>query len=354
VGRLARPVQLGFVSRRFVVECLADPSSGDTLAEDARRGLFSSPKTLPPKHLYDAEGGRIFEEICRLPEYYPTRTETALLTSLAPDFVAALRPECLVELGSGSSTKTRILLDSLGSLGGPAQYVAVDLDEAMLRQSAEDLAQRYPWLSVRALVADFEAPLAGLPRGPGTLVAFLGGTVGNLEGPEAHRVLSGLAAAAGPGASLLLGVDRIKDPQRIAAAYDDAQGVTARFNLNLLNVLNRRLGADFDPRDFRHLAFYDRGTEQVEMHLVARRALEVRLRALDLTARFAAGESLRTEISRKFSQASARALVEGAGWSLRRIFSPPSEDFSLVWAVADGLHGRPRSVNPLAAGEAFP
>jgi len=259
----------------------------------------------------------------------------------------------VVELGSGSSTKTRLLLDALGSLGRPAQYVGVDLDEAMLRQSALALAQRYPWLSVRALVADFEAPLSGLPRGPGTLVVFLGGTVGNLEAPAAHRVLSGLAAAAGPGASLLLGVDRIKDPKRLAAAYDDSQGVTARFNLNLLRVLNRRLGADFDPADFRHLALYDRGAEQVEMHLVARRALEVRLPALELTARFAAGESVRTEISRKFSEPGARALAERAGWTVRRVFSPPSEDFSLVWATAGEPGGRQPTLNPLAPGEAF-
>ncbi|MGC4123069.1 MAG: L-histidine N(alpha)-methyltransferase [Myxococcales bacterium] len=342
------------MSSRVIVERQAGLSSTDTLFEDVRRGLFSSPKTLPPKHLYDAEGGRLFEEICRLPEYYPTRTETALLAEVAPELVRSLRPETLVELGSGSSTKTRLLLDAMGALNRPARYVSLDLDETMLRQSAEVLAGRYPWLSVRARVADFEAPLSGLPRGAGTLVVFLGGTVGNLEQAAAVRVLSGLAAATGAGSSLLLGIDRIKDPARIAAAYDDAQGVTARFNLNLLQVLNRRLEASFDPRDFRHLAFYDRDAEQVEMHLVARRALEVRLQALELTARFAAGESVRTEISRKFSQGSARAMVERAGWTVRHLFSPPNEDFSLVWAVADGRGEDAPAVNPLAASEPFP
>ena len=338
---------------RVTVERLVDPAASDTLIDDARRGLFSSPKALPPKHLYDAEGGRLFEEICTLPEYYPTRTETALLREIAPELVERASPTSMIELGSGSSTKTRILLDALGARGRAAQYVSIDLDESALRAGARELAQRYPWLSIRALVADFEAPLARLPRGETTLVAFLGGTIGNLDEPAAHALLSRLASAVGPGASLLLGVDRVKDPRRLAAAYDDSRGVTARFNLNLLRILNRRLGATFDPRDFRHVAFYDPGARRVEMHLAARRRLEVRLPALDRTVRFEAEETVRTEISRKFTEETARQMVEGAGWKLWELFSPPSQDFSLVWAKADGRIRLEPEAGRLAAQSGF-
>lgn len=319
---------------RLFIERLIDPRSTDTLADDVRAGLFSVPKHLPSKHLYDEEGGRLFEEICTLPEYYPTRTERALLGDIACGLIETLRPTSLIELGSGSSTKTRLLLDAMGKLGQAAQYVPVDVNEGILVQSAKSLLEHYPWLTVRALVADFDRPLLRLPCGAGVLVAFLGGTIGNLEPDHARRFLLHLASAVGPAASLLLGVDRVKDPCRISAAYDDARGVTARFNLNVLQVLNRKLDASFDPGQFRHLAFYDARSEQVEMHLVARLPLEVRLRALGLTARFRAGESVRTEISRKFTPESARELVESSGWRLIDLFTPSSEDFSLVWATA--------------------
>lgn len=338
---------------RFSLQRLIDPASTDTLLEDARRGLFCVPKWFPSKHLYDEEGGRLFEEICTLEEYYPTRTERALLDGIADEVVGGLRPAALIELGSGSSTKTRLILEAMHRARGEATYVPIDVNEGLLEQSARALLEDYPWLSVRARVADFERPLRGLPRGEQVLVAFLGGTIGNFEAEPARAFLAGLREAVGPGASLLLGVDRVKDPRRIAAAYDDARGVTARFNLNLLRVLNRRLGADFDATDFSHRALYDPEAEQVEMHLVARRSLQVRLRALDLTARFAAGESVRTEISRKFTRESARALVERAGWSLRQVFSPPGEDFSLLWATAGPAAGARRD-SGLASLPGFP
>ncbi|MBI5548501.1 MAG: L-histidine N(alpha)-methyltransferase [Deltaproteobacteria bacterium] len=340
-------------SSRFILERLIDPGLADTLADDVRRGLFSVPKRLPPKHLYDAEGSRLFEEICTLEEYYPTRTETALLARIANELIDTVRPATLVEMGSGSATKTRLLLDAMARLERPATYVPVDIDESVLAAAAPGLLETYPLLSVRALLADFERPLHQLPRGRGVLVAFLGGTIGNLEESDARAFLARLARAVGPGASLLLGIDRVKQVQRLQAAYDDARGVTARFNLNLLRVLNRRLGADFLLEDFRHRALYDPAAQQVEMHLVAQRSLVVRLRELDRVARFQAGESVRTEISRKFTSDTARALIDGTGWHIERLFDAPGPDFSLIWASAGpGLEDRSRA--DLASPTSFP
>jgi L-histidine N-alpha-methyltransferase len=320
---------MGKGGERLKIERLVDPQSHDTLASDVLRGLTRKPKWLPSKHLYDERGGELFEQICALPEYYPTRTERALLELHAGDIVRLAKPSSMVELGSGSSRKTCVLLDALGRQGLSATYLPIDLDEAMLTASAKRLLALYPWLRIRGLVADLEQPLVGLPRGPGTLVAFLGGTIGNFAHEEAVGLLSGLAGAIGPEASLLLGTDMDKDPRRLEAAYDDSQGVTARFNLNLLQVLNRKLGADFDPARFRHLAFYDAARRQIEMHLRSLEDQSVRFERLGLTVFFRREERMRTEISRKLTADSGRRLLEEAGYQVIERFAAPGDDYSL-------------------------
>lgn len=314
---------------RMQIERRVDPAAADTLAQDVLRGLTATPKWLPPKHFYDDRGSRLFEEICSLEEYYPTRTEQSLLEACADEVIREAAPRQLVELGSGSSSKTRLLLDALGRAGSGGLYVPVDISEGMLAASAIALLERYPWLSLRGIVDDFDGEMAGLPRGPDVLLAFLGGTIGNLSAEQAPGLLAKLARRLGEGGWLLLGTDMVKERARLEAAYNDRKGVTAAFNLNLLEVLNRKLAADFDPRLFRHVAFFDPDAEQIEMHLESRRAQQVRIGALELTVSFEEGERLRTEISRKFTPASARSLLERAGFEVVRRFAPESGDFSL-------------------------
>lgn len=321
---------------RLAIERQIDPTAADTLAQDVVRGFCSAPKWLPCKHLYDEAGGRLFEQICCLPEYYPARVERALLARHAGEVVEATRPAALVELGSGSSRKTRLLLEALGRANPGAFYLPIDIDEAMLRASSAELLVAFPWLHIRGLVADFESPLEGLPRGPEVLAVFLGGTIGNFDEEGAGRLLSGLARALGPGAGLLIGTDMHKDPRRLTAAYDDRQGVTARFNLNLLEVLNRKLGAHFVTARFRHLARYDLARRQIEMHLRSLAAQRVCFDRLGLEVGFEAGELVRTEISRKFTPLTGRRMLEGAGFEVRERFASPGEEFSLWLARVAG------------------
>lgn len=321
---------------RLSLDRRIDPAAADTLARDVLTGLLAQPKWLPPKHFYDDRGSRLFEEICALEEYYPTRTEQALLERHVDEIIGIAQPRQLVELGSGSSLKTRLLLDALGRAGSGDTYVPIDISEGMLVQSANALLRRYPWLRVHGVIDDFDGEMAALPAGRDVLLAFLGGTVGNLPRERATGFLTTLARRLGPGGRLLLGTDRVKDPARLEAAYNDARGVTAAFNLNLLQVLNRKLDADFDPAQFRHVAFFDRDSEQIEMHLESRKDQRVRLEKLDLTVEFARGERMRTEISRKFTPESARALLEQAGFEVERHFEPSSGDFSLWLARSQG------------------
>jgi len=329
---------------RLVLERLHQPS--DTLAADVVRGLLTRPKWLPPKHLYDALGGALFEQICDLPEYYPTRTEEELLENACDAIVERCRPVHLVELGSGSSRKTRLLLESLGRLcerrASKGEYLPIDLNEALLSESARTLVETFPWLSVRAIVADFERPLCRLPRGPGVLLAFLGGTIGNFEPEQARSLLRALASAVGPGGMLLVGTDMVKDRGRLERAYNDAFGVTASFNLNVLSVMNRKLGADFEPRRFEHLAFYDPSREQIEMHLRSLEEQTVRFRRLGIAVPFERGETLRTEISRKFTPRSAREMLAQGGVRICASWAPSGGDYMLWLAASEhgqGLEG---------------
>ncbi|MDI3389190.1 L-histidine N(alpha)-methyltransferase [Streptomyces sp. B-S-A8] len=289
---------------------LPEDATGAALRADVLTGLTASPKTLPPKWFYDARGSELFDEITTLPEYYPTRAEREILLTRAEEIAAATGARTLIELGSGSSDKTRHLLDSLAEL---AMYVPVDVSESALRQAAEALRAEHPGLAVHALIADFTAPLA-LPATPGPrLVAFLGGTLGNLLPAERAAFLASVRALLSPGDALLLGTDLVKDEGTLVAAYDDAAGVTAEFNKNVLNVIDRELGADFDPDAFTHVARWDPREEWIEMRLRARTDLSVKIPALELAVDFAAGEELRTEVSAKFREAGVRAELLAAG-----------------------------------------
>lgn len=293
-----------------------DPLS--SLPADARAGLTDRPKWLRPKYFYDARGSALFERITELPEYYQTRTERTILERVAGDIVRAVRPRAVVEYGSGSASKTRALLDAIEREGRLEGYGAIEVSEAALVESAHALVGRYEGLRFEGVVADFEErvslPFGDRPR----LILFLGSTIGNLTHPEARAFLRNVRAELGADDGFLIGFDLVKDRAVLEAAYDDAEGVTALFNLNVLNVLNRELDADFRLEDFRHRAVYDAGERRIEMSLVARRDLRVRLAALDLEIEFRAGEAVGTELSHKYTRGSATGLLRDAGLEVER------------------------------------
>ncbi|NAZ87530.1 L-histidine N(alpha)-methyltransferase [Kineococcus indalonis] len=306
------------------------------LREDVRAGLTASPKTLPPKWFYDERGSRLFDEITRQPEYYPTRRERALLSEVAGEVATATGADTLVELGSGTSEKTRLLLDALTATGTLRRFVPFDVDAVVLAEAGSAVAAEHPGLAVHAVVGDFEQHLGHLPRGGRRLVAFLGSTIGNLEPAGRARFLRSLAATLAPGDALLLGTDLVKDTARLLAAYDDAAGVTAEFNKNVLRVVDRELGADLDPDDFEHVALWVPEHERIEMRLRARRALTASVPALDLRVSFAAGEELRTEVSSKFRREGVQRELDAAGFDLARWWTDAHGDVALSLAVPRG------------------
>lgn len=303
------------------------------LRADARAGLSATPKTLPPKWLYDDRGSELFEKITHLEEYYPTRAERAILAAAAERIAAATRARTLVELGAGAADKTRLLLDALRAGGSLRHFVPVDVSEAALVEAAERVLAGYPGLSVRAVVSDFERQL-GLAETDGPrLVAFLGSTVGNLLPPERARFLASVRDELRPGDSLLIGADLVKDPVTLRAAYDDAAGVTAAFNKNVLSVLNARLGADFDPDAFEHVAVWDPAAEQVEMRLRSSARQTVTLPAIGLTVEFAEGEEMRTEVSAKFRREGLESELAAAGFAAQDWWTDPDGQFGLSLAA---------------------
>jgi L-histidine N-alpha-methyltransferase len=302
------------------------------LADDVLDGLTRPFKEIPPKHFYDARGSELFEAICEQPEYYPTRTELGLLREHATTIAGASGARELVELGSGAATKAGILLGAMCEDGDAVRYVPLDVSEAALRAAADELVAQFPGLLVHGVVGDFERHLDRLPApddGVGRVVALLGGTIGNFPPGTRRRLLRAIGATLRPEDRFLLGTDLVKDPRVIEAAYGDAAGMTAAFNLNVLEVVNRELGANFDPGAFEHVAFYDRRREWVEMRLRARRACTVWVEALDLQVEFAAGEELRTEISAKFTRRRLEADLAAAGLHLDRLLVDPGERFGL-------------------------
>src|SRR3954468_8803058 len=310
-----------------------DPGAlADQLATDVRAGLTATPKTLPPKYFYDARGSELFDEITRLPEYYPTRTERAILAAHAGEIAAASGAEVLVELGSGTSEKTRLLLDALRAAGTLRRFVPFDVDPSVLRLAGAALTEEYPGLEVEGVVGDFTRHLGELPTAGRRMVAFLGSTIGNLAPAERAAFLHDLAATLQPGDSLLLGTDLVKDEGRLVRAYDDAEGVTAEFNRNVLLVLNRELKADFDPEAFAHVARWDAEHEWIEMRLRSVRDQQVNVAALDLGVSFAAGEEMRTEISAKFRRAGVERELAAAGLTMTHWWTDPAGDFGLSLA----------------------
>jgi L-histidine N-alpha-methyltransferase len=299
------------------------------LAEVAA-GLSAPQKELPPKYFYDHRGSELFEEITRLPEYYLTRAERALLARWMPRLTAVLGPRTLVELGAGSAEKSRIILDAMHAAGTAERYVPIDVSAAFLAETAERLRREYPGLIVTPAVADISEEL-NLPRGMESpvLFAFLGSTIGNFYPPAAIRLLGRVRAAMRLGDRFLMGADLRKDPALIEAAYNDARGVTAEFNRNMLRVLDHELGADFDPDAFAHRAFYEPEANRIEMHLVATRPQTVRIPGVGVV-RFAAGESIRTEISCKYDVASLAALFAAAGLRLESWQTDAGNRFALV------------------------
>jgi L-histidine N-alpha-methyltransferase len=301
----------------------------DALQSDARRGLTVSPKDLPPKWFYDNRGSQLFDAITRLEEYYPTRCERSILEARAGEIATASGADTLVELGSGTSEKTRLLLDAFARTGKLRRFVPFDVSETTLRDAAHAIAGEHPGIDVHAVVGDFERHLDLLPGGGRRLVAFLGGTIGNLT-PEARaQFLAAVAADLEPGDTFLLGTDLVKDVNRLVAAYDDAAGVTAAFNRNVLHVLNRELGADFDPDTFAHVARWNDEEEWIEMWLRADHAHAVKVPELQLVVDFAAGEAMRTEISAKFRRPGVTAELATAGLELEHWWTDPAGDFAL-------------------------
>ncbi len=314
----------------LLTRTLPEDATDAALRADVLHGLTRTPKELPPKWFYDARGSELFEEITRLPEYYPTRAEREILLARAPEIAAATGARTLVELGSGSSEKTRHLLDALPSLHS---YVPVDVSESALSGAARALLDERPDLNVHALIADFTHGLA-LPGTPGPrLVAFLGGTIGNLLPAERAAFLRSVRSLLAPGDALLLGTDLVKDEDVLVRAYDDASGVTAAFNKNVLLVIARELGADFDPDDFEHVALWNREREWIEMRLRARSAVTVKIPELNLAVAFEAGEELRTEISAKFRQEGVRSELADAGLALTHWWTDAEGRFALSLAT---------------------
>jgi L-histidine N-alpha-methyltransferase len=310
------------------------PPSGPLagMADDVREGLSCPFKELPPKYFYDERGSRLFERIMELPEYYPTRCERQILDTRAAEIVAAAEPQTLIELGSGSAAKTRVLLDAMRDAGTLCRYVPFDVTDDVLRECADAILAEYPGIEVQGIVGDFERHLGSVPPSePGVprLLAFLGGTIGNFTPGSRRRFLRGLARNMADGDHLLLGTDLVKDPGVIEAAYNDSAGVTAEFNRNVLRVINRELDADFDPDAFEHVAFFHREREWIEMRLRSGRDHIVRIGALDLDVRFAADEEMRTEISAKFTRERLQGDLAAAGLELVEVYTDPDELFAL-------------------------
>jgi L-histidine N-alpha-methyltransferase len=311
---------------------LDSAASAAALRDGVRTGLTASPKTLSPTWFYDERGCELYDEITKLPEYYPFRAERSILTNHAKDIVMAAQPDTFVELGSGTSEKSRLLLDAISM---PATYVPFDVAEGTLRDTAAALAEEYPELDIHGIVGDFGHDLVHIPAGGRRMIALLGSTIGNLDPAGRAAMLRTLRSGMAGGDTFLLGTDLVKDRARLVAAYDDAAGVTAAFNLNVLTHINRELHADFDTAGFVHRAVFIEEHAWIEMHLVAQRDQAVRIDDLDLDVSFAAGEALRTEISAKFTPEGVIEELRNAGMAVMDQWTDEDGDFLLTLAGAD-------------------
>ncbi len=325
------------LSERLRLERLVCPTVSSPEIDngsDVMQGLTQTQKTLSPRYFYDDRGSDLFEQICELPEYYPTRTEAAILQTCSAEIAQITGSSEIVELGSGSSTKTRILLDAYKNLGYPLRYLPIDVSGGMLESSANQLLLDYPSLQVHGLVSTYEVALANLTPAslPTRTLCFLGSTLGNLNGEECDRFFADIVQALKVGEYFLLGIDLHKSPDILEPAYNDAQGVTAEFNQNILHHLNWRFDANFKPEQFEHWAFYNQEKHQIEMHLRSRRAQTVQLRALDLTVEFEPEETILTEISRKFDLEEMRQYLQTQGLTTVKTWTDSNQWFGLVLA----------------------
>ncbi|GJF08086.1 histidine N-alpha-methyltransferase [Mycolicibacterium cyprinidarum] len=320
-------------SRWSITNHLAADAADEALRRDVRHGLAQTPKTLPPKWFYDSVGSDLFDQITRLPEYYPTRAEAQILDTHAAEIAAAADADTLVELGSGTSEKTRMLLDALRNRGSLRRFIPFDVDAGVLTAAGAAIEQEYPGIEIEAVCGDFEEHLGKIPVVGRRLVAFLGSTIGNLTpGPRAD-FLASVADLLQPGDSLLLGTDLVKDSDRLIRAYDDSAGVTARFNRNVLAVVNRELGADFDVEAFAHVARWNEDDERIEMWLRATSSQQVHISALALDVDFADGEEMLTEVSSKFRRSGVDAELAAAGLRRTHWWTDESGDFGLSLSV---------------------
>ena len=302
------------------------------LAEDVREGLSCPFKEIPPKYFYDERGSELFEAITALPEYYPTRAERSILDHRAAEIVAAASPTTLIELGSGAAAKTRSLLDAMRDTGSLETYVPVDISEEITRRVAEELVAEYEGLRVHGVICDYETHLERVPREEGALIAFLGGTIGNFRPGPRRSFLARIATLMYPGDRFLLGTDLVKDTAVLEAAYNDSAGITAEFNKNVLHVLNRELGASFDPELFEHVAFFDPENEWIDIRLRSLAEQFIDLTGLDMRTHFARNEEMRTEISTKFTRERLEASYADAGLELVDWWTDPDELYALSLA----------------------
>ncbi len=320
------------------------------LERDVRTGLTSRPKQIPPVYFYDDRGSRLFDAITRLPEYYPTRAERGILETHAKDIVSASGADVLVELGAGTCDKSRLLLDAMQANGSLRRFIPLDVSNTTLWKAATTLSAEYPGLEVCAVVGDFHRHLNQLPTDGRRLFAFLGGTIGNLDPGQRRRFLTDLGAVMGPDDCLLLGTDLVKDRARLVRAYDDDAGVTAEFNRNVLLVLNRELGADFDPTRFEHVARWNEADQRIEMWLRSVEYQKIHVSDLDLELVFRSGEEMLTEISTKFTADAIRTELGDLGFDVESMWPSEGDDFLLTLARRSGtpsaisLAGGPASV----------
>ncbi|WP_149974610.1 L-histidine N(alpha)-methyltransferase [Microcystis aeruginosa] len=318
------------------IEYLATAATGQNIVRDDGKdvieGLTKTPKSLPSKYFYDRQGSQLFEEICQLPEYYPTRTEAAILQEYAQEIVAYTGACELIELGSGSSTKTRLLLDAYYQQQKSSKYVPIDVSETILKASAIELQKEYPNLPIQGLIGTYEQALAYCqnPSYNTRMIFFLGSSIGNFSAAECDKFLEKIATVLKAGDYFLLGIDLQKPSAILEAAYNDAQGVTAAFNLNMLSHLNWRFQADFDLDLFSHRAIYNQDKSQIEMYLICQKTNSVYLKKLDLTVNFQASESILTEISRKFNLETMQKDLESKGLKPLKVFSDPENLFGLI------------------------
>lgn len=313
----------------LAIDVVASSAAVATVAREVRRGLSSSPRYLPSKYFYDERGSRLFGRITKLPEYYLTREESALLTRFATSIMQLAGSEELIELGSGEARKTTLLIEAGLGNGMLRRFIPFEVSRETVVRSAERLATIYPWLEVHAVVGDFERHLDSLPAGKNRLIVFLGSTIGNFFGPQAIRLLRQIKSVMRDGDWFLLGTDLVKDRAKLEAAYNDSAGVTAEFNLNILNVINRQLDGDFDTAAFEHVAVYNDERSCIESGLRSKHRQSIRLKRADLELEFEARELLSTEVSCKYTRESAAHMLAAAGFTLEHWFTDDAGAFAL-------------------------